>query len=96
MALIPVEKWRWIRPLHNARFGQRVCAMQVAGDGLVALNIIKGDVLIFAFETTPEIGDLCVVQVPAGITARVFQTENTWLEPGVIILGVVKRVERDL
>ena len=109
---IPIEKWRWIRPLKNSLPGENIYGLEVVGDSLINEKILSGDVLIFAYGHKAKPGDLCVVRTPYGLTAkRIYPNEEgevllksaneeipdqVWPCQDVHILGVVKRVERDL
>ena len=109
---IPIKKWRLIRPLDGLRPGEIVYGLEVSGRSLVGKNILHGDILIFVFGRQARPGDLCVVQTPYGLTAKfvhpndegevilksanVLVPDQCWLCEEVKVLGVVKRVERDL
>ena len=109
---IPIEKWRWIRPLKDTLPSEQVYGMEVVGDSLIDEHIKSGDVLVFVYGRQSKPGDLCIVQTPHGITAKfVFPREDgevllragnagtrdqVWMMSDIKILGVVKRSERDL
>lgn len=103
------DKWRSIRPLSDVQPGEQTCALEVTGLALSDSHIIQGDHLVFVFGREPRPGDLCVVQTPTGLTARFFypsgsrhlllksaHSTDIWLASEIKVLGVVRRVERDL
>jgi repressor LexA len=109
---IPIERWRWIRPLQFTSPGEQVYGMEVVGDSLKDKNILDGDILVFVHGQPSRPSDLCIVQTPHGLTAKyVYPREDgevllasanalirdqVWSMSDVKIIGVVKRVERDL
>lgn len=109
---IPIQKWRWIRPLKGVQTQEPVYGIEVVGKSLIGKHIVDGDVLIFVYGRRVAPGDLCVVLTPHGLTAKFIQPndegevilkaanglvpDQIWLCEDVQVLGVVKRVERDL
>lgn len=110
---LPIEKWRWIRPLVDCQPHEEVYGMEVVGSSLVGAKIYSGDILIYVKGRKCKPGDLCVLQTPHGITAKfVFPRaddeeillraankrvkDQIWPCKDVNVLGIVKRVERDL
>lgn len=109
---LPIEKWRWIRPLRDCQPHEEVYGMEVVGSSLIGEKIYSGDILIYVRGRKCKPGDLCVIQTPHGVTAKfVFPREDdevllkganrrvkdqVWPCREINILGIVKRVERDL
>jgi SOS-response transcriptional repressor LexA len=74
----PIQGWREIRPIKNARPFDRFCAAPVAGNSLIDEGIIDGDYVIVRlnfedYDITP--GKLAVVNTPYGLLLKhVYQT----------------------
>lgn len=98
--------------MYDCEPGEQLYGMIVVGSSLTGKRIFDGDVLIYIAGREPQPGDLCVIQTPWGITAKfvhmdghdtlVLKAANKdipdriWPRSEVKVLGVVKRVERDL
>lgn len=70
---LPIEEWREIRPIENARPFDRFCGAKVSGDSLIDDHIVDGDYAIVritydSHEITP--GRLVAALTPLGLLVK--------------------------
>ena len=75
---LPIDDWREIRPINNARPSDRFCAARISGDSLTDEGIYEGDFAIVrlnfeAYELKP--GRLVAILTPSGLLVKhIYQT----------------------